>query len=562
MTRSRWALRSPPYAPWRDRPLATVAAQAGAVRIAAANTAAQNAGIDPGLSLPDARAVVPTLKVIDADPGADKTCLGRLLVWVRRYTPWVSLEPLDERGGASLWLDITGCAHLFGGEQATLDDFAIRLERLGFASRLGLADTPGAAWAAAHCVARETVPAIVPEGKQRTHLAGVPVSALRLSLRPLDTLTRLGVRTLTDLFALPRAPLTRRFGQEVCLRLDQFTGRVDEPLSPDIERLPYVAHMAFPEPIGRTEDVEAALRALLESLCQRLEKDRKGARRMTFELFCVDNTSERLQVGTGQPVRRPEHLFRLFREKLDGVDAGFGIEFFLLTVTATDPLDVEQEAVFQDTTDHVAAPVSAGRELALLIDRLEGRLGTGRVVRPRVRAVHIPERAAGLVPALNANKDHTVVLQDREAGLLHSDRIRIRPGTRPVYLLPKPEPINPLPIQLDTPRIKTVPLPGFQWRRSTYRLTAAEGPERIAGRWWQGLLPLDRSDDGAPYFALCEDGGAVRDYWRVESEAGERLWVFHLPFPLVRGGAQQGALRGARSDPNSLDRWFVHGLFA
>ncbi len=141
LTRSRWNGRPPPYAPWRKRLLATVAAQAGAFRIAAVNAAAQAAGVDVGLSLPDARAVVPTLKVIDVDPDADQACLTHLVAWCRRYTPWVAAETPEYHHGSGLWLDVTGCTHLFGGEQATLDDLSLRLHRLGFDVRLGLADT-------------------------------------------------------------------------------------------------------------------------------------------------------------------------------------------------------------------------------------------------------------------------------------------------------------------------------------------------------------------------------------------------------------------------------------
>jgi protein ImuB len=539
-----------PYAPWRKKPFAVIAADAGAVRIAAANSAARAAGVDPGLSLTDARAVVPTLKVVEADPAADRACLDAMLAWARRYTPWLAIEGLDERGGAGLWLDITGCAHLFGGEQALLQDVKSRLNRLGFVCRLGLADTPGAAWAAARCLTSSGAPACVPEGEQRTHLSMLPTTALRLSPRTLETLNRLGVRTLADLLVLPRAPLTRRFGQEVCLRLDQLLGRVDEPLSPEMERLPYVARINFAEPIGRTEDVEAALRDLLDSLCVRLEKDRKGIRRLVFEVFRVDNTADRIAMGTGQAVRRPEHLFRLFREKIDGLDAGFGIEFLMLTVTATDLMASEQERISIGTKPESERASQSGRDLALLIDRLEARLGSGRVVRPQIRASHIPERAAGFVPALSRVNQATLPGDVREAALLHSDFGRMRPGARPTHLLPKPESVDPMPVGASASPTQVMPLPGFSWRRQTYHLAAAEGPERIAGSWWRGALPPDRSKEQQSYFTLCEDGGAVREYWRVESEDGARFWLFYLPFPLLQSRADH------------QPRWFLHGLFA
>lgn len=514
------------------------------MRLAAVNPAARAGGIYPGLSLSDARAVLPALKVVEANVDEDRACLDAMLRWARRYTPWIAVEGFDEKGGGGLWLDITGCAHLFGDEQALLDDLRTRLNSIGFAARLGLADTPGAAWAAAHALATHDVPAIVPEGQQRSHLAAVPTAALRLSTRTLETLTRLGVRKIADLWALPRGPLTRRFGSEVCLRLDQLAGRVDEPLSPEMERLPYVARMAFAEPIGRTEDVEAALESLLESLCVRLEKDRKGVRRLTCEVFRVDNTAERICIGTGRAVRDSKHLFRLFREKLDGLDAGFGIEFLLLTVTSADPLENAQNTIASLSED---VPDHKGGDLALLIDRLEGRLGAGRVVSPQIRSSHIPERATVFVPALARVKSSVPPAAEREARLLHSVIKPLRPSARPIHLLTKPEPVQTV---ADAAVRKALPLAGFTWRREQYYLAAAEGPERVAGTWWRGALPSDRSDEDAAYFALCEDGGAVRDYWRVESEKGSRFWLFHLPFPLLR------------DSQDSLPRWFLHGLFA
>lgn len=515
------------------------------MRIVAANAAARAGGVEPGVSLSDARAVLPALKVVESNASEDRACLEAILRWARRYTPWIAVEGLDERGGGGLWLDITGCAHLFGGEQDLLDDLQTRLNRLGFAVCLGLADTPGAAWAAARFLASENAPAIVPEREQRSHLASAPTAALRLSSRTLETLNRLGVRSVSDLWVLPRAPLTRRFGSEVCLRLDQLTGRVDEPLSPEMERLPYVARMAFAEPIGRTEDVEAALENVLASLCVRLEKDRKGARRLTCEVFRVDNTVERICIGTGRAVRDPSHLFRLFREKLDGLDAGFGIEFLLLTVTSADPLENEQGAITH-LTESDSTPESQGKGLALLIDRLEGRLGAGRVVRPHIRPSHIPEQAMGFSPALNLLKG-PIMGADREARLMHSEIKALRPSARPIHMLPRPEPVQPV---ANAKMDRALPLSGFTWRREQHFLAVAEGPERIAGTWWRGALPPDRSDEEAAYFVLCEDGGAARDYWRVESEEGNRFWLFHLPFPFVQ---------------NSQDfapRWFLHGLFA
>ena len=132
----------------RTAPLVTVIAVQGSLRVAAVNRAAQAAAVVPGLTLADARVVLPDLEVRGADPEGDARALTALADWCGRYTPWTAAEESRE-GHHGLWLDITGCAHLFGGEDELLDDLVDRLARFGFAARVAVADTPGTAWAVA-----------------------------------------------------------------------------------------------------------------------------------------------------------------------------------------------------------------------------------------------------------------------------------------------------------------------------------------------------------------------------------------------------------------------------
>ncbi len=495
-------------AAYRDRPLATILAQNGGLVVAAINAAAREAGLRHGQSLADARALCPEIKTIAADPAAEMEALARLVRWCGRWSPWTAVEALGGDGGAGIWIDATGCAHLFGGEQSLLDDMVARLGKAGFAARAALADTPGAAWAAAHFGITDGATAIVPEGAARQWLSGLPTMALRLPPPVLDTLHRLGLRRVGDLANLPRAPLAARFGPHLPLRLDQLTGDAFEPIGPEQPLVAYRARMAFPEPIGRTEDVVAALMRLIGSLCATLERDRRGARRLDLTLFRVDGSLIEIAVGTAAPVRDPKHLNRLFAEKLDGLDAGFGIEAITLAVTQADPLAAQQIDL---PADGRSLPGGAATAVAQLVDRLSQRLGADAVVRQAPRGSHVPER--GVQPAAPLGPLPT---------LPAASPADLRP--RPMTLMRRPEPIQTVSPPDTTPE---APPAAFRWKGATHRIARAEGPERIAAEWWHAATPPPPT--------------AFRDYWRVEDAQGLRWWLF-------RDGA--------------AGRWFLHGVLA
>jgi protein ImuB len=501
--------RRPAKGGWQAKSLATVIAARGTLGIAAVNPAAEAVGIRPGLSLADARALVPGLTTFEADPTGDRGALERLAGWCGRYTPWIAVdEHAGGPGAGSLWLDISGCAHLFGGEAALLDDLAQRLRAFGFDARAAVADTPGAAWAVAR-FADAGATTVVPPGEARRVLAPLPVAGLRLSPVVVEALDRVGLGHIDDLATVARAPLAARFGAAPLRRLDQALGWTDEAISP---RRPIEAsrvRLAFAEPIGRIDDVAAALDRLLAELCTRLEKTSKGARRLELVLYRVDGTTANATIGTGRPVREVDHLKRLFAEKLGTLDVGFGVETITLAATATDPLSPVQVGL----DGHGGTKERA----AHLIDRLGNRLGAGDVVRLSPRASHIPERASHAVSALaQAPCGETVGEPGRRL-------------PRPLHLLPSPEPIQVVaPVPDDPPAM-------FRWRRRQHRVAEAEGPERIGPEWWleEPLAPASQQD-------------RIRDYYRVEDSAGQRFWVY-------RDGPYRPGIR---------PRWYLHGFFA
>ena len=510
------------------------------------------------MSLADARALLPTLTVEPAEPLTDHRALSALADWCGLYTPWAAVDREtgysgEFGGGAGLWLDASGCAHLFGGEKVMLEDLVGRLEKLGFSSAsAAVAETAGAAWAIAR-FAGEMI-TLVPEGAVATALAPLPVHGLRLPADIVAALWRIGLRRIGDLLTLPRAPLAVRFGEALLRRLDQATGRLDEPLSPRRPTPAFRARLAFAEALGRRDDVAAALDYLLVDICARLEAAHNGARRLELAAFRTDGTVARAAVGTSRPTRTPGHLRRLFGEKLDSLDPGFGIEVMTLGALVVNPLPPAQPRIGLDTE------AARAESLAQLFDRLGNRLGGNAVVRLAPHPSHIPERACREIPAMmgfaappSPARSRSHPLPSRERVLVPATTFplpsREREGpaqregegqtandeddhcsrqARPVNLLVSPEPIEVVaPVPDGPPAL-------FRWRRTRYLIARAEGPERIGPEWW-----LANGGHGA------EALSRIRDYYRVEDNDGLRFWIY-----------REGFFR-----PDRPPRWYLHGMF-
>lgn len=470
-----------------------MAAGSGGVRVVAVDQRAATEGIAPGQTLADARAVLPGLVVANADPAADRTALAGLGEWAERFSPFVALDIQ----GDGLWLDISGTERLFGTPDTLARGLIARLDRMGFAARVAVAPTPGAAWALARYGGMLPV---IEAGGIAQALAVLSPAALRLPDGMAVELARLGLDRIGQLYGLPRASLAARFGAVLARRLDQALGREAEALAPHRTPPRHVARLAWPAPIGRTEDIQMAIRHLAAALCASLEQAGEGAARLDLALHLADGQTRRLEVGCSRPNRTPAHLERLFAEKLDGLDIGFGVEAMVL--------DAVETVVLRPGEDDGAA-------LGVLVDRLGNRLGAAAIGRLVPRASHVPERAQCWSPGLG--------LPPREAIWLADDR------PRPIRLLMPPELVEVMAEVPDSPPVQ------FSWRRRTHRVRRAEGPERIAAEWWRAIDP----------HAAAEAEAGTRDYFRVEDESGHRFWLY----------------RDGLFAPGRMPSWYLHGLF-
>ncbi len=420
------------------------------------------------MTLASAQALCAHLVTLPLDLRADHSFFHALQNWCRRFTPLVAGEEME-----GVFLDITGCAHLFGGEEAMLLTMHKKLRQLGVMACLALADTPGAAWALARFSGNRT---IASPGRMADALARLPVAGLRLDEEVAAKLRRLGLRHIEKLYGLPRSSLAARFGMGLVTRLDQALGAAPEPLDFKAEAQVCQVSMRFAEPVGLVCDVAAALEKLLVRLCAMLARDGQGARKLMLTLIQVDNTRVRMEVGTVAPSRSPRDLALLFRDRLEGLDAGFGIEHIILQAALREPFFTRQEALTGIENKVVS-------NCDTLINRLANRLGFENVVAFSPAQSHLPERAFLVSSPAHMDSAHV--------GLQGGTFSHPPPVRRPLRLYRYPLPLG-----------------------DSCPFEQVSGPERICPEWWH--------DDPAWR-------GGLRDYWWVRDEFGRSLWVYVEP---------------------------------
>jgi len=479
-----------------EQPLVIVAKIDNALRLTAVNAAAGRLGLAPGKALADARAMILDLDVTEADDAADEKLLNAIADWCDRFTPFVALDSPQ-----GLFLDITGASHLFGGERALIDAVRRGLTRQGFAVSAAIAGTS----VAARALSRYANGTIVPPGGERDATACLPVTALGADHPIQHGLKRAGLKTIGQVAARGRAELAARFGAAFVDLLDCAGGLIEAPISPRRPLPDYMAEHRFAEPAVIEDVIAATLRSLAAALASVLESRGEGARVIEAAFFRADGAVTRITVETGRPVRDPQIIARLFRERLDSLvdplDPGFGFDLIRLEACLAERSI--PEVIGFDANEN------AEKEIVFLIDRMAARFGAQRIVRFHAQDTHIPEAASVTLPAQldvpSKNWEPTAV-------------------PRPLRLFARPEPIDAIAEVPDGPPLR------FRWRRVQHSVAKAEGPERIAMEWW-------RSRDPQP----------TRDYFRIEDEEGRRFWLY-----------RDGLYVRETEHP----RWYMHGLFA
>lgn len=531
-------------------PFALLEASGHGLQIACPNLAARKLGVETGLRFTDARARAPDLQTQNIDREEDAKALRAVADWLIRVAPLVAIN-----GREHILLETTGCAGLYGGEAGLVETVAKLLDQNGLPHQMGLASTPVTATA----LALSQPGACLADGEEHSGLAGLPISALRLTTDATQRLRRFGLTKIGQLYGIDRKALGRRFqskdiAENVLLKLDQALGLRADPMRPFRSEPTRTARLPCPEPIASQDSIWMGLETLTAELCQQLSVFGQGARSFTLHAFRSDGTSDATEIKTARPVRTPAHILTLFKEKLDKLDPGFGIDLLILEARRTDSMSASSRPLASELAVTDTDPVA----LAALTDRITAKLGPNTVRITDLQASHLPETSQG---------------QTVFAGQFpHPQSVNDQAGPRPLRLFSTPERVEVIAQVPEGPPLR------FVWRRVARHVSRADGPERINPEWWtySAPPPAAASPDGArrPWLtpkldpradaqqiadirAKLEDmelGAPVRalprtrDYYRVEDRSGRRYWIF------------RDGLYG--DDRGRLPEWFVHGVFA
>jgi protein ImuB len=520
------------------KPVVIVAKKSQSEIISSISAAAQYKGLFVGQSLRDASAICPHLFVQTQNSYAEAQFLKGICRWSSKFSPWVAPE-----GNNGLIMDITGCSHLFGGEDKMVTHILLAYDELGLTTKIGCADTVGAAWAlsrysektlqnyrngnAIEQEARATrsrsakrsfkdIPNnfkitksskyfIAPPGKIRQSISNFPVAALRLEIQTQNTLAQLGLRQIGDIINQPRASLNRRFGLSLLKRVDQALGNLPEPISPLQPELNFGVRISFPDPIGLKSDIIAGIDRILDRLCSNLKKKNLGAQKVLLQAFKTDNTIGSIEVGLAQPSNSFKHIRDLMIIKIDDLNVQFGIDILRLEATRTEVLTKYKHIGHILVGERNASRTEKNINPENLISKLGVRIGLENIIRLHPAKSNIPEKTYTMLSAAWSE-------QAKE--------------------WPKPKSYRP--IQLWVPEIinapdKPNPLSEFKWRGKIWYITESYGPERISPEWWLDD-PKWRS--------------GVRDYWFIQCNTGDRLWIYYAHGGLMSSG------------------WFCQGTFA
>jgi protein ImuB len=431
------------------------------------------------------------------DPAADLDRLRQLAIDCECFTPLFGIE--DAEFPESLLLDVTGCLHLFGGDQDLASRLSETFRAREFLPRVAIATTIGAAWAAAHFLAKQKSPAVVSSSQLPAVLPPLPLAALRLTVNILSVLQELGLRTISQIQVLPRASIPSRFGPLLLKRLDQAFGDEPEFFVAEKPREPFAVHWEGEFPIKSREVLHAVSQELLEDLLSRLTKRREGLRQLRCVLRDCRRRSYEFHVGFTVPTDHARHTFEMLCLKWERAYLPYEMDSIHLEAVVTGSLQTAQRDLFghEPGTDK-------DREVVTLLDRLSNRLGSRTVLRGRLLPEAQPEVAVAYEPCTDPEMRTSI---DPEC-------LKTKLSQRPTSLFTQPESIEALAIAPDG-------LPqSFRWNHQEHHVVRS-WQERIETGWWRVV-------------------SANRDYFRIEVHTGHHFWIFR------------------RLDQQD---WFIHGTF-
>lgn len=573
--------------------------------VSAASPLAIKGGVCEGMPVSEAKSLLRgsgRFAIFEHDLEQDVTGLETLSDSLEEFSPVVGLETIDSkelkrgRRPNSLFLDVTGLAHLFGDETQLARQLLLHCDGLGYLPRIAIADTVGEAWglaryAAGHHFSETRQPLVMPVAKERDEVADglmreLPVESLRLDPVVIDTLFQLGIENLGQLLRLSRDELAMRLGDVIHRRLDQFSGKIEEPIVARRKPTEFVAEQTLDYPTSHRETIEVVVARLVCRLCEQLRAGQQGALEWWVRLKCQRGAAIEFRVNLFQPTAETAQVMPLISMQLEQAlapvtrrsskkkrsvknsrfqaDAGLGKQskekvsqpigesrvesdwrtregevFHRYTTTSVQEVTVcvnshvllvqEQRQLFDEN------PRLDRQALSHLINRLANRVGPENVVYPALLSGAQPEYAYRLRPLVDPSRQR----RRRKSKPVCQSHIQ----ARPLRLFRPPLPLRTMRVVESerNGRISSQLRVGDELKVGDESKLRSEVPPvllrvndnvvlRVADSWGP-----ERIETGWwRGLTIC------RDYWRIEIETKQHFWVY----------------RDLRSNA-----WFLHGEF-
>jgi protein ImuB len=483
--------------------------------LSAVNESAQRLGVRVGQTLTEGRALASRLVVRRVSRQAVERALGRVAEIALAFGATASFSAPD-----TVWVDVSGAAHLFGGEAGLLLELTGRVREAGHRVRAALASGPLLARAfARYGDLGKAGYVLVPSARTELSLASLPVRAVELPSELERWLIRLGVLTLAELRELPKSALSARLGEHASKVMDFVAGRDSTPLVPYTPPRVLCEETSWDDPSPGIEPLLFVLRGLSSRLGARLSGRGEAARALRLEIVADSGLarfrgaprSTRLDFALPKPLWKAEELNRIVASKLERVELGapsVGLRLEVTELTEAQPRQLELGL-------WGASASEALDELPNVLAELAADLGEAQVGVLRAVDSHRPELASELVPALGDRAGRDAHSKKKRTRRLQSLRVVKSEGAP--ALVHRLKRLLPEPIAIEAPLRLGATL---ALERRLYTIESLRFEQRLeAVEWWTGPINRDYVRVG-----LRGAEGVLEGLVYVDRESGKRYW--------------------------------------
>lgn len=448
----------------REHPLAVVAGAPPVTRVVEANARAREEGVRPGLA--EAEALVRCPALLRRPGSAEAVVAARHAL----LDACLAVSPrLEDAGPGVVHVDLDGLRGLFGDETEIGRRLLRQGRAVGLEARVGIAASRAAAGVAARV--GPTVH-VVPPGRERSALAGVPLSVLDSPPELAAAFSRWGLRTLGDLAQLPRHGVGARLGRAGLAAHDRAWGIDREPFRPWTPPAFWEEAQGLDWEIATLPALVPVLARVLERLCARLAAAHLVIDVIEVRLALATGGHHTRSMALAAPLAEPASIVGLLALEIEAHPPPAAITAVALSARVV-PRRVAPGGLWHP-------PPPAPRELATVLTRLALLVGGGNVGTPVVTDSHRPDA-------------YTLAPFDDDSGAGPAGRTPpMSPGPRSMAGEDDAAPVvGPLGLRRLRPprRVEVETTEGRPRRvRDAAGLDApvliSAGPWRLSGQWW------------------------------------------------------------------------------